>query len=954
MRTAPARSISRNPTILILVCFFLTALCFVREARGQVTAADDFFVVDGDAALLSTSTNDQGVGNTHLTIYTAPQHVAVVGHDCGSQFANLAEISRFGQNGAYTGLETFQYRLHGCSTGEYSNAATVTVLFVPNDGAQDAGANCNSVGGPVNVTNGNVWLRQSDYVLPGVGDIVEVNRFYNSIIQRTGLFGFGWSTKYDESLEFYGTQMIRLNMPDGKATYFGRLNTSLPFTSYSPGVTGQIVQNQDGTYTLTYKDGRSRMFGATGKLQWQKDRNGNQTTLSYDFGGDLTAITEPKGRVLTVSTNGNGTVSQLSDSIGVVAAYTYFPSSTRLQTVTYPDGSKYQFEYAQQGTKFLLTAVKDAENRVLESHAYDAQGRGITSERQGGIEKYTLEYLFTPLNEPTTRVTEQVTSGPNPQTRVFGYIYRHVQGKDIITLKQDSCSCGGATDEQAYFYYDESNSWLNLKRTQDTYSRDTFYFYDSDRNLTRVDDPLGTQKWTYNTSVTDAANGNESYAYNAVGNRTSSQRSGSYSYQPFNRVSATQTATYGYDANGNTMSKSEGSQFWRYQWDHENRLIEAANRKQKVRYKYDALGRRVQRSVPGGRENTKYTHDGDDVLLDDDVAAGLTKYIDGPGIDNKLRSQTGSSASYFLADHVGSTNGIADAAGSLTASTGYDAYGTATNLNFPSRYQFTGREYDPVSKFYYYRARVYDPVLGRFMSEDPTGFRGGDINLYGYVWNNPNGFSDPLGFSGWGVNAANRIRRGVQVYRSLGLPDVSMGPGGVPDFSGSGPLSATGTALWLADLLTIGRDTGLALACDNLPDFRRFELISQDVVRAGELFLMLSGPAAGRFGGATIAADERAGASLRTRFIAGDDGVIHDLKPTLDRIGSGARFPHRNDGSVFGNREGLLPTQPHGYYTEYVHPTPGSGGPGAMRIVTGQGGEAWFTPNHYRTFIPIR
>jgi len=95
------------------------------------------------------------------------------------------------------------------------------------------------------------------------------------------------------------------------------------------------------------------------------------------------------------------------------------------------------------------------------------------------------------------------------------------------------------------------------------------------------------------------------------------------------------------------------------------------------------------------------------------------------------------------------------------------------------------------------------------------------------------------------------------------------------------------------------------------------------------------------------------GLKLSTRFISSADG-IHDLKPTLDRIMSGGSFPHRNDGSIFKNTKSLLPKQNSGYYTEFVHPTPGASGPGPMRIVTGQNGEAWFTPDHYETFIPIK
>ena len=77
------------------------------------------------------------------------------------------------------------------------------------------------------------------------------------------------------------------------------------------------------------------------------------------------------------------------------------------------------------------------------------------------------------------------------------------------------------------------------------------------------------------------------------------------------------------------------------------------------------------------------------------------------------------------------------------------------------------------------------------------------------------------------------------------------------------------------------------------------------------------------------------------------------LKSTLDRIKAGTKFPHRNDGSIFTNKEGLLPIKPEGYYKEFVHPTPGSKGAGLQRIVTGRNGEIYYTPDHYKTFINI-
>jgi filamentous hemagglutinin len=81
--------------------------------------------------------------------------------------------------------------------------------------------------------------------------------------------------------------------------------------------------------------------------------------------------------------------------------------------------------------------------------------------------------------------------------------------------------------------------------------------------------------------------------------------------------------------------------------------------------------------------------------------------------------------------------------------------------------------------------------------------------------------------------------------------------------------------------------------------------------------------------------------------------VLPDLKSTLDRIARHQHFPHRNDGAVFGNREGLLPSQPRGYYREYVHPTPGVAGPGGQRVVIGQSGEVYYTLDHYKTFTRV-
>jgi len=90
-----------------------------------------------------------------------------------------------------------------------------------------------------------------------------------------------------------------------------------------------------------------------------------------------------------------------------------------------------------------------------------------------------------------------------------------------------------------------------------------------------------------------------------------------------------------------------------------------------------------------------------------------------------------------------------------------------------------------------------------------------------------------------------------------------------------------------------------------------------------------------------------------SRQVRSDPRLPADLPQTLQRISAGRSFPHRNDGAVFQNRERRLPRKPEGYYHEYVHPTPGEHGPGAQRVILGDGGEIYYTPDHYRTFIRV-
>jgi len=275
------------------------------------------------------------------------------------------------------------------------------------------------------------------------------------------------------------------------------------------------------------------------------------------------------------------------------------------------------------------------------------------------------------------------------------------------------------------------------------------YAYNNANNISSWLGSSGNRSFNYDnadrlTSVLKMG-GNESYGYDAVGNRTTSHLSSSYSYQPFNRLTSTTTATYAYDSNGNMLTKTDSGGTRTFGWDSDNRLKQVVlPGGLTVSYKYDALGRRIQRTTSTGADE-RFVYDGQDVLLDlNSSLAVVTSYINGLGIDDHLRqTNTTTGVSYFLTDHLGTTTTLTDGSGNVVETLAYDSFGNNAGST-RTRYTYTGRERDADTGLLYYRARVYDPQLGRFISEDPIGLADG-INPFAYVRNNPAGYTDPSG-----------------------------------------------------------------------------------------------------------------------------------------------------------------------------------------------------------------
>jgi RHS repeat-associated protein len=178
---------------------------------------------------------------------------------------------------------------------------------------------------------------------------------------------------------------------------------------------------------------------------------------------------------------------------------------------------------------------------------------------------------------------------------------------------------------------------------------------------------------------------------------------------------------------------------------------------------YDGLGRREKKTINGNL--TEFLYDGLNPVQETAGTTVLANVLPGLGVDEFLTRTdvVAGVTSNFLADALGSPVAVTDNAGIVQTEYTYESFGktSLTGASNSSSYQYTGRENDGTGLFYY-RNRYFHPRLQRFVSEDPITFAGNDINLYGYVGNNPTKYVDPFGL--WGVG----IQFGAQAEGGLG------------------------------------------------------------------------------------------------------------------------------------------------------------------------------------------
>lgn len=173
----------------------------------------------------------------------------------------------------------------------------------------------------------------------------------------------------------------------------------------------------------------------------------------------------------------------------------------------------------------------------------------------------------------------------------------------------------------------------------------------------------------------------EFYTYDAVGNRISSDKYSSYTYNQANQLQ-TNGGIYSYDKNGNLTTKIEGTTVSSYYYDYENRFVKVVKIENgattTAEYKYDPFGRRIEKKVTesGATTTTRFVYDNEDIILEYDGSGSVgNRYVHGPGIDETLALINGRNSYYYHADGLGSIVALTDSTGKVQQTYEYDSFG---------------------------------------------------------------------------------------------------------------------------------------------------------------------------------------------------------------------------------------------------------------------------------------
>lgn len=558
-------------------------------------------------------------------------------------------------------------------------------------------------------------------------------------------------------------------------------SSSLSYDDYGNVVTATDPLKNSTTSTYNILGGVTSVTDANGKkTQFTYDANrrltkavdpiSGTTLYSYDKSGNLTSITTANGAVTSYAFDNLNRVVEATDPAGKKTTYAYdrkdnLTSKTdrngtrtsysydRLNRLVSKFGSHYvSYSYDKAGQLLTLSNSSttlsfsyDAAGRLTQaktslsfyqptttiSYTYDANGRRQTmTDPSGGVTTYTYD------------ASSRLASLKDPSGNTYNFTYDATSRRTGIA---------GPLGRAVTYAWDAASRITSLTDQSPSSTLTFSYTYDPTGSVLSKTDGVGLHSFTYDalSRLTGATHPSglaaESYTYDFIGNRTASSVSATYSHDSANRLTSDAAYDYTYDANGNLTKKTERStgKATTYAYDSDNRLTSITPAQGTAfSYKYDGLGRRIAKIV--NNVTTAYVYDDADILTEYSGGNLAATYTHGPGVDELLSVKRAGTISYLQRDALGSVARAFSSSGTNNTYQ-YDSYGRILSQTgtAPSPFAFTGREYDPESGLYYYRARYYDPALGRFISEDPM--RAAAANFYSYALNSPTKYVDPLG-----------------------------------------------------------------------------------------------------------------------------------------------------------------------------------------------------------------
>lgn len=590
-------------------------------------------------------------------------------------------------------------------------------------------------------------------------------------------------------------------------------------TTLTRDTAGRVAMSQDPLTHFTHME-----YDTLDRVIRVIDPLNGITRYGYDEAGNLTSLTDARDQTTTFTYDDRNLLATSRNFLGQTKSYFYDPARL-LDHAIDAKGQRIEFTYDDAGQltrKVLknsaaavtdtvdygynllgnLTMASDSDSGL--AFTYDPLGRLSAASTTAGPAQpaTTITYLYDragnrtrmtdPHGNPTTYVHDTVNRLTTLTSIEGAYTFGHddagrrtslqIPNSTTVTYAYDA-----ASQLTALHYLDAAQALLSKfdytyddkgnRDTRTTLDGVTTYTYDS---LDRLTGAVGPDPADPMLTAT------ETYAYDAVGNRTSSHLATGQAYDAANRLLEDSSFTYTYDTNGNLASKRDkiSSALTTYEWDVEDRLLAVHTPAQTLTFRYDPLGRRIAKA---GSSSIHFVYDREDIAEELDGMNSLkTRYTHGPGIDEPLsqRSIVSGQTEFYEVDGAGSIINITNTLGQVSAFRRYDSFGRMLLGVANAGLSFTGREWDSEGQLYYYRARYYDPSVSRFDSEDPIGLEGG-VNLYRYAANNPNTLRDPYGLyvGGVGLGAGYSIpflgKFGLSGSSSLMVVNDSSGHWGI-------------------------------------------------------------------------------------------------------------------------------------------------------------------------------